>query len=249
MPCRCDNLAAVLLACSLAGCRTPAREDLAEGERLYQAQCADCHGPRGEGGRGAFLARPRLVHAPADQALLDVISRGIPGTQMPRSGMSARQVRQVAAYVRSLGRITQPAVSGDPARGEKLYAGKGACAQCHTLAGRGGAIGPDLTGIGARTGAPYLRDALADPEVAVPDGFLQVEAVTKDGRRITGVRVNEDTSSIQMQDLAGNLHSLWKSELAKLDKQWGKSPMPSYRNVLTPTEIDDVVAYLLAGAR
>src|SRR5262245_47052608 len=62
--------------------------DLAEGERLYRAQCGYCHGPRGEGGRGAVLARPRLRHAADDPALATVITRGIPGTLMPRSALS-----------------------------------------------------------------------------------------------------------------------------------------------------------------
>jgi hypothetical protein len=91
---------------------------------------------------------------------------------------------------------------------------------------------------------PYLREALLDPEAAVPDGFLQVRLVTQDGRRITGVRVNEDTFSIQIRDLSDNFHSFFKSELAELDKQQGKSPMPSYKGVFSSGELDDLVAYL-----
>ena len=219
-------------------------EDLAEGERLFASQCAYCHGPRGEGGRGAMLARPRLLRASDDQALIRVISRGIPGTEMPSAALTSRQVEQVAGYVRTLGRIAKPAVTGDPGRGEKLYAAKGGCVQCHTVAGRGGAIGPDLTEIGSRRGVAHLREALLDPGATVPDDFLQVRVVTKDGRRITGVRLNEDTTSIQLRDLTGDFHSFWKSEISELHKDRGKSPMPNYKTVFTPAEIDDLLAYL-----
>src|SRR5437867_10174871 len=151
---------------------TPATpEDLAQGEPLFQAQCGYCHGPRGDGGRGAVLARPRLRHAPDDQALFNVITRGIPGTQMPRSALSARQARQVVAFVRSLGRVAKTDVPGDPSRGARLY-GTRACAGCHTINGRGGAIGPDLTDIGARAGAAFIRASLLDPGARAPGGLL-----------------------------------------------------------------------------
>jgi len=215
-----------------------------EGKRLYRAQCSDCHGPRGEGGRGPSLNRPVLRHAGDDAALVNIVSRGIPGTEMPRSGMSPRQAQQVAAFVRSLGRAAPAAVPGDPARGAHLYAGKGGCARCHTISGRGGALGPDLTDIGGRRSASYLRAALVDPQATVPEDFLQVRVTTRDGRRLTGVRLNEDAFSIQLRDLSEQIHSFWKSEIAELSKDWGQSPMPGYGTLLTAAEIDDLIAYL-----
>ena len=65
-----------------------------------------------------------------------------------------------------------------------------------------------------------------------------------DGRELRGVRVNEDTFSIQLRDATNRLHSLWKHQLRLLDKQWGRSPMPSYKESLAPAELDDLVAYL-----
>ncbi|MBI3665882.1 MAG: hypothetical protein HY236_06595, partial [Acidobacteria bacterium] len=73
---------------------------------------------------------------------------------------------------------------------------------------------------------------------------LLLRVVTNDGRRITGVRVNEDAFSIQLRDFSDRYHSFYKSELVELHKDWGKSPMPSYRNVFTAEQLDDLVAYL-----
>jgi len=114
------------------------------------------------------------------------------------------------------------------------------------VAGRGGAIGPDLTDIGARASAAFIRSSLLDPEAAVPDGFLQVRAIHKDGRTITGVRCNEDSFSIQLRDISGEFYSFWKRELRALHKEWGKSPMPSYRDSLSSSDLDDLVAYLVS---
>ena len=80
--------------------------------------------------------------------------------------------------------------------------------------------------------------------IFLPDNFLQVRVVTRDGRAITGARLNEDAFSIQLRDYSGVVHSFWKSDLEELHKDWGKSPMPSYKDVLKPEEIDDLVAYL-----
>jgi hypothetical protein len=80
----------------------------------------------------------------------------------------------------------------------------------------------------------------------MPDNYLFVEAVTKSGERISGSRMNEDPFSIQIRDGAGAIRSLLKSELAELKKHWGKSPMPSYKDVFSAAELNDLVAYLVS---
>ena len=220
-------------------------EDQKNGERLFLGQCGRCHGPKGEGGQGALLAQPRLRRAPDDESLFRVIREGIRGTEMPPgSTLSNREVWQLAAFVRSLGRVPIETVAGNAQHGQEVYQGKGKCGQCHIVNGQGISVGPELTDVGARRNANYLRASLITPEAAVPDGFLQVRITTKDGRRITGVRINEDTFTIQVRDLSGRTYSFFKQELSDLQKDFGKSPMPGYQKVLTATELDDLVAYL-----
>jgi cytochrome c oxidase cbb3-type subunit 3 len=230
----------------------------AAGRRLFLTHCASCHGADGEGARGPTLAVPRLTRAPDLPSLSETIRHGIEGTLMPGTRLEADEVRQLATFVLGLGRgKTVETVSGDVTRGEHVYRTKGGCTECHTIKGQGGAVGPDLTDIGRQRAPAYLRTSLLDPSAEVPrsfssyrwDGllaqnFLMVRLVTNDGRHLMGVRVNEDTFSIQVRDLEGRLHSFFKSELASLDKQWGVSPMPAYGEVLTKEELDDLVAYL-----
>lgn len=247
---------ALLVFC--AGLATAAPADIARGERLFLSNCAPCHGPRGDGGKASDLTRPRLSRAPDDQALFNIIRRGIPGTEMPLTRhLLDRDIWDVIAYLHSLSRTARQAVAGDPRRGAELYRGKGKCDQCHMIRGEGGRLGPELTDIGSRRSPAYLRTSIVDPEAAVPesfflyravtflpDNFLQVRVVTKDGRRITGIRLNEDPFSLQIRDSSDRVYSYWKSELVEIDKQWGKSPMPSYRDVFTSLELEDLVAYL-----
>ncbi len=221
------------------------RADLVAGKKLFENQCGLCHGPQGEGGRGPVLAKLRLSRAPDDTALVKVIESGIQGTEMPGAqSMSERDVRQTAAYVRSLGKVRTEPVPGSAANGAEIYRAKGGCANCHAINGDGGSAGPGLTGIGGRRSAAYLKQSLLTPESDVPDSYLLVTVSPKSGAAVTGTRANEDSFSIQIMDPAGRLHSFWKSEISELKKQRGKSSMPSYKGTLTDAELTDLVAYL-----
>jgi cytochrome c oxidase cbb3-type subunit III len=227
------------------------------GETLFLTHCAPCHGAHGEGGRGAKLAVRRLPRAPDDAALAAIVATGIPGTQMPATRMTADESMALVAYVRSLGRTQAERVPGDSASGKRLFEGKGGCLRCHTVGGNGGRLGPDLSEIGAKRGPEYLRTALVAPEAEVPenfasyrkliytpDNFLWVRLVTRDGKSVAGVRVDEDTFTIQIRDASDRLYSFRKDELREMHEDWGKSPMPSYRDVFSASELQDVVAYL-----
>ena len=78
----------------------------------------------------------------------------------------------------------------------------------------------------------------------MPDNYLRVRAVTRDGSEVTGLRVDEDTFTIQIRDDRDHLYSFRKAELRELQKDWGKSPMPSYQGAFSDSELQDLIAYL-----
>ena len=239
----------------------PAAGDRPAGEALYLQNCAACHGPGGEGGRAPTLAVPQLPRARTAEMIVRVIREGL--GEMPRSRLDPQEARLVADWVQSLGRRPVEAVPGDAALGERTFFGKGGCTFCHAIQKKGGgALGPDLSDIGLHRGAAHLRESLLQPAADVPKGrgmyrfdglpqnFLAVRIRTRDGRSVDGVRVNEDTFTIQVRDASG-LHSFLKSELTELHKDWGRSPMPGYGKLLSAEELDALVAFLttLRGAR
>ncbi len=253
--------AAVLLLAALPARVSAQKADIDAGKQLFEGMCVQCHGAGGAGGDAPSLNRPRLNHAPDDTALANVIANGIPNTAMPRiRRFTENELRQIVAYVRSVGKVAQVRVPGDPKQGAVIYKNL-ACGSCHVVAGEGGTLGPDLTDIGFMRGAGYLRDAIVDPGSSLPRGtlsvlargyaeFLPVRIVTRQGSEVRGVRVNEDAFTIQVRDAAGKLYSLRKSDLELLDKQMGKSMMPSLAGRLSAPELTDLVAYLasLRGA-
>jgi cytochrome c oxidase cbb3-type subunit 3 len=240
------------LSCALAlGAQAPPPhsanfrpQDLAHGKQLFEAQCSPCHGIQGTGGTGANLARPTLKHAADDGGLFSVIQDGIENTGMPRTWqMTDHEIWLVVAYVRSLGRVAVEKLPGDPTLGKALFAAHG-CGGCHMVNGAGGSLGPELDEVGARRSSERLRQCLLEPGSALPDGFVVVRAVRGDGSVLEGIRVNEDSFTIQVRDLANRFHSLRKRQLRTLEYKSGTTPMPSYRDKFSPLETDHLVAYL-----
>jgi putative heme-binding domain-containing protein len=221
-----------------------AATDVTAGRRVFDAQCAWCHGAGGEGGTGPNL-HGRLRHATTSGSIVEIVMNGIPGTDMPsfRLGLTDRSARQAAAYVASLSRIPARPGPGNAERGSALYQSSG-CASCHVVEGHGGVIGPVLTEIGAQRGPAYLRESLIKPAASHPPGYLVVRAVPASGAEVRGIRVNEDVFWVEIRDQAGAVHTLRKSELSRLDREIDASLMPSYESRLTTPQLDDLIAYL-----
>ena len=123
--------------------------------------------------------------------------------------------------------------------GESLFFGKAGCAQCHEVNGRGGVTGPDLSAAGTRS-SEALREKILKPGGGPPAVIVKLQ----DGREIRGVRLNEDTFSLQMRDASGQLNLLDKTKLAEVRYE-NRSLMPDdYEARLTAEELQNLVAYL-----
>jgi len=223
----------------------PAAPDVAAGKLVFEGHCALCHGMDGGGGRGPSLRRAKLSRAPDDEALKSLIENGIAPEMPPAWFLSTLEIASVAAYVRTLGNVPPEILPGDPARGKAIYARSG-CSACHILAGEGSGYGPELTDVGARRGSSRLRETLQSPAKTIPEDFLFVEAATSSGQTIRGIRLNEDSFTIQLKDQQGLFHSFRKSELRDLKKLRGETPMPPYGSTLSAADLDDLINFLAA---
>jgi putative heme-binding domain-containing protein len=229
--------------------------DFDEGQQVFQVQCARCHGMFGEGGEGPSLTRAKLSYAANDAQLMSIIRNGISGTGMPGSWqLSEPHLLRVAGYVSALGVLAEETMPGDPEAGLLVYQTKGNCASCHILAGKGKGVGPELTSVGQRRNAHYLRQSVINPDIDQPkvysrrtgtlNAFLTVRVVSEYGT-YEGLRINEDEFSVQVRDMAGQIYSFEKSKLSSYEKAFGHSLMPGYGAALSSQEVDDVVSYLM----
>ena len=99
-----------ILALGLALYDSPGRaQTLDAAKRDYQALCVGCHGEDGSGGgHGPGFLDVRQPRATSQDAVRDLILKGIPGAGMPAVQVSDAQATAIAAYVM---RLKQPAVA------------------------------------------------------------------------------------------------------------------------------------------
>ena len=199
---------------------------------------------------------PNFDEGTDQPAIIDIVTDGIAGTAMPASwSLSEPEVASVAAYVGALGRRPAEPLTGDPVAGRAVYTRAG-CGTCHIIDGQGTAVGPELSSIGALRGLAFLRQSLVDPAASRPErpvpyepyafpAYVTVRLKPRGGAEVTGIRLNEDSFTIQVRDETGRIRSFRKTELETVRVDHATSIMPSYRDLLTSREIDDLVAYLM----
>ena len=218
--------------------------ELEQGEILYQANCATCHGLEGDEVRGTDLAHGQFRRASTDEDLIGIIRNGIPGTAMPANNVSPVQAAAIVGYLRSLAATEALAsLPGDAARGQALVEGKGACLSCHRIAVTGSRVGPDLTEVGRFRRRIELERALVDPGAVVRPEHRRYRVVTRDGATVVGRLLNHDTLAVLLMDDKEQLRSFAKADLRSYAFVL-ESPMPSYRDRLSAEELADVVRYL-----
>lgn len=225
---------------------TYSSSDISSGLKTYGAQCQLCHGANGDTVNGVNLRLGRFKRAVTDDDLAQVVARGVPPA-MPAFNLSADEARGVVAFIRAGFDPSGTAVKvGHVDRGQALFAGKGGCATCHRVNGVGPrSSAPDLSDIGAQRTPAALQRSLLDPTKAMLPINRPVTITTKTGRTVRGRRTNEDTLSVQLVDDAGQLVTVVKADIAKLEPA-KTSPMPPATKTLNPDEIADVVGYLLS---
>lgn len=235
--------------------RTYIPAEIENGGRIYQANCAGCHGPDGDGVAGSNFGTGQIRRASSDDDLVRIIIGGIPGTPMPPSNFSEGQAATIVAYLRSMATAATPVTSttagarsaqaaADAGRGRSVFEGKGQCLTCHSVNGAGSRVGPTLTDIGAVRRSGELERSLLEPDAEIRAENRSVRATTRDGAIITGRLLNQDSFTLQLLDAANeHLVTIDKSNLREY-AVLSNSPMPSYRDKLSTQELADIVSYL-----
>jgi len=134
------------------------------------------------------LDAPGAVVVPGFQPIMPAVTRQLP----------ASQVWAVIAYLESQGGTVDVTASDIPAAAPSPGAGGqvsgagglaggstdplaisrgGGCVGCHKIGAEGGAVGPDLSRIGARQTATQIRTSILDPDARITPGFENFKGI------------------------------------------------------------------------
>jgi putative heme-binding domain-containing protein len=218
-------------------------EDIDRGRMLYGSTCAGCHGPDGDRVAGVALAGGVFKRAAGDDEVVRIIVNGIQGTSMPASKFSDAEAGAIVAYLRTMKTAGGTVAPGDAARGRALFEGKGNCGSCHGTGGPGSRLAPSLAEAASTRRPIEIERAILDPSAAIAPDFQQVRVVLASGPPVVGRLLNQDTFSVQLLDANERLRSFDKAKVREVTLI-RTSPMPAYRNTLTPQDVVDLVAYV-----
>ena len=134
--------------------------------------------------------------------------------------------------------------AGDADRGRLVFTGPGTCAKCHVVGPDGKAVGPNLSGIGAKLSRPALYEAILAPSAAISHNYETHTAVLDDGRSVTGLLVSQSSEEVVIRGIDGIDVTTPAGAIAELVKQ-PVSLMPAdLAATLSAEQLVDLVAWL-----
>jgi putative membrane-bound dehydrogenase-like protein len=141
--------------------------------------------------------------------------------------------------------ILSQAPRADPQRGHAVFNGaKAACASCHSVAGEGGRIGPDLSKIGAAREPRVLIESIVFPSASLARGYESYNVLTEDGRVLSGLIVRETPDALWLRTEGRSEFRIPRDQIEEIQPS-RRSVMPEgLDRLLTKEELADLVAYL-----
>jgi cytochrome c oxidase cbb3-type subunit 3 len=244
--------AAFLLFAALANAQlitrtVPPSDAVDRGQKAFVTACGFCHGAGAKGGEsGPDLVRSTIVldDENGDQ-IGPVILKGRPGKGMPQFSMTAAQVSDIAAFLRSRTQAAinrreyklQDLVTGDAKAGQNYFNGAGKCNTCHSPAG-------DLAGIGKRFEPVALQARFLYPARGPQKKPSDVTVTPASGLAISGSLVFVDDFTVVLRDTDGYSHS-WPREGLKVNI---RDPYSAHADLLkqySDADMHNILAYLV----
>jgi putative membrane-bound dehydrogenase-like protein len=174
------------------------------------------------------------------QALADHPNRGIRGRArrlLAKGGEMPSPDRQ--KVVEKLLPLTKR--TGDVDKGKAVF--KAQCMKCHTHAGEGTQIGPDLTGMAAHPKEELLIHIM-DPSRSVEGNYRIYTVTMVDGKIYTGMLASETRTTVELIDAEAKRFTLQRDAIEQLNGS-SKSLMPEgFEKQLKEDEIVDLLEFL-----
>jgi putative heme-binding domain-containing protein len=168
-----------------------------------------------------------------DSQIKELLARHFGEIKPATSAELQGQIVRLAGVIRS--------GPGVPKPGRQIFQDQ--CARCHTLFGKGGKVGPDLT--------TYRRDDLetmllnvVNPSAEVREGYGCQVVATTDGRTLTGVLVEQDKNVVVLRGSDGKELTLPRSTIEEMTPSRASLMPEGLLKGLNEQQVRDLFAYL-----
>ena len=169
-----------------------------------------------------------------DAKLMAIFAQAV-GSSTGPTKLDAEQMKQT---------IDEVLAKGDAARGELVFRrAETNCYQCHSIAGAGGWLAPDLSSIGATAQLDYLINSVLDPNKDIKDGYDGYLVVTKSGDAYSGIKVLQDSSHLVLRDNDRQALAIPLSEV-KAQRSIGSLMPVGLTDAITHQEFLDLIKFL-----
>ena len=191
--------------------------------------------------------------------LLDAVERGdILPTDINRVSADLLRRHRDATILSRANKILPPAVPedrqvvladyqaaltlpSDSARGREVF--RKQCATCHSVAGVGVQVGPNIGDNYAKTRQQLLTDIL-QPNRAIDNNYVGYVVVTDDGRTLSGLLTSESATSLTLLQEENKQVAISKSEVEAI-KATGLSLMPvGLEKNISHQDMADLLSFL-----
>ncbi|QEG38390.1 PVC-type heme-binding CxxCH protein [Roseimaritima ulvae] len=180
----------------------------------------------------AFTARQ--LHQLNDAQLSARLER-VWGNVQPTSQQLTKQVARYKSWL-----VPSVIAQADRQHGQQLF--QQHCANCHRFFGKGGAIGPDLSGA-QRTNLDYLLENIVAPSLTVSKDFQMHVVVTTDGRVLTGLLESESDDVLTLLTASERI-TLPQDEIESHELSKNSMMPTGLLEPLSDQDIRDLMGYL-----
>jgi putative heme-binding domain-containing protein len=190
---------------------------------------------------------PPISLGPDEISSVILYMQSLGGVPDPSAIVLPPEIRE-AAQRRGTAEPWQPYLEGDSIQGREIFfdlEGPAACAKCHLVQESGGDVGPELTSVAGTRTAQFIVESVLQPSVEIASGYESILIQTVAGQILDGVVQRETSDSLWLASAEGEVMVLAVTDIARRRIQEVSLMPGNLAEVLTVTQLHDLLAYLL----